>query len=109
MLFRCICPVLTAETESQFKIISGLDDFWKENMVQLWPGDPTVVWWSSVGPPNLSAVTYLSPQGWGICCGSPARCRPMKCSQSYADATSQGKLTLPISSCREQTELKVKH
>ncbi|KAF4799813.1 hypothetical protein TURU_050743 [Turdus rufiventris] len=30
----------------------------------------------------------------------------MKCRQSSTDATSQGKLTLPISSCREQTELK---
>lgn len=65
LLFGCICPVLTAETQSQFKISSGLDNFWRENTVQLWPGDPAVVWWSSACPPNLSAVTYLSPQGWG--------------------------------------------
>lgn len=71
-------------------------------MVQLSRGGP------ARAPTSASAVTYLSPQGWGVCCGSTACCRPVKCNQSYADATSQGKLTLPISSRREQTELKVK-
>lgn len=69
------------------------------------------LWYSGLvpAPTRATTVTYLSPQGWAFCCGSTACCRPVKCNQSYADATSQGKLTLPISSHREQTELKVKH
>lgn len=78
-------------------------------MVRLWHGDPTVVWWSSVCPPKPICCDFSqSPGAGGVCCGSPARCWPMKCRLSSADATSQGKLTLPISSRREQTELKVK-